>query len=162
MCGAKLVSKRRAKRPPLSNEPKGLPFRRSRVSRRLPELMLHGLLLRLVLVLATVLACGPASAGAETRVGGFGLVATAFVRVQSLRNPNNHRTKSIAPYDYASGYALAAEGAGITRGEQVTESVVREAMKDAPLMSQQRGGISLPRVQQYVERLLAGGRASYA
>lgn len=29
-------------------------------------------------------------------------------------------------------------------------------MKDAPLKSQQAGGVSLPRVQQYVDRLLAG------
>jgi len=29
-------------------------------------------------------------------------------------------------------------------------------MKDAPLSSQQAGGVSLPRVQQYVDKLLAG------
>ncbi len=52
----------------------------------------------------------------------------------------------------------AAEGGGaaITRGEQVTEEVIRNAMKDAPLSSQQAGGVSLPRVQQYVDKLLAG------
>ena len=29
-------------------------------------------------------------------------------------------------------------------------------MKDAPLKSQQAGGVSLPRVQRYVDKLLAG------
>lgn len=58
----------------------------------------------------------------------------------------------------ASSDVTAAEGAGtaITRGEQVTEEVIRNAMKDAPLSSQQAGGVSLPRVQQYVDKLLAG------
>ena len=32
-------------------------------------------------------------------------------------------------------------------------------MKDAPLKSQQAGGVSLPRVQEYVDRLLAGEAA---
>jgi hypothetical protein len=58
----------------------------------------------------------------------------------------------------AGAASTAAEGAGpaITRGEQVTEGVIRNAMKDAPLSSQQAGGVSLPRVQQYVDKLLAG------
>jgi filamentous hemagglutinin len=57
--------------------------------------------------------------------------------------------------------ALAARGGAtaITRGEQVTESVIRNAMKDARLSSQQAGGVSLPRVQQYVDKLLAGEAA---
>ncbi|MFC5473998.1 RHS repeat-associated core domain-containing protein [Paraherbaspirillum soli] len=44
----------------------------------------------------------------------------------------------------------------ITKGEQVTEEIIRKAMEGAPLSSQQRGGISLPRVQEYVERLIQG------
>jgi hypothetical protein len=55
-----------------------------------------------------------------------------------------------------AGGGLGANGANITKGEQVTEQVIREAMKDAPLTSQQAGGVSLPRVQQYVDKLLAG------
>lgn len=57
--------------------------------------------------------------------------------------------------------ALAAEGAAarITSGSQVTEQVIRAAMKDAPLASQQARGISLPRVQEYVDKLLAGEAA---
>lgn len=52
---------------------------------------------------------------------------------------------------------LAHLGASsVTTGEQVTESVVRNAMKNAPLTSQQAGGISLPRVQRYVDKLLKG------
>jgi hypothetical protein len=39
---------------------------------------------------------------------------------------------------------------------QVTAQMIREAMKDAPLRSQQKGGVSLPRVQQFVDRLLGG------
>jgi hypothetical protein len=39
---------------------------------------------------------------------------------------------------------------------EVTEQMIRDAMKDAPLHSQQKGGISLPRVQQFVDRLLRG------
>lgn len=38
----------------------------------------------------------------------------------------------------------------------VTEEVIRNAMKDAPLQSQQAGGVSLPTVQRYVDKLLAG------
>lgn len=47
----------------------------------------------------------------------------------------------------------------ITNGSQVTEQVVRDAMEGAPLQSQQAGGVSLPRVQEYVNRLLAGETA---
>ena len=44
----------------------------------------------------------------------------------------------------------------ITVGGQVTETMIRAAMKDAPLRSQQAGGISLPLVQKYVDMLAAG------
>jgi filamentous hemagglutinin len=39
---------------------------------------------------------------------------------------------------------------------RVNELMIRNAMRDARLLSQQAGGISLPRVQQFVDRLLAG------
>ena len=39
---------------------------------------------------------------------------------------------------------------------KVSELMIRNAMKGAPLLSQQAGGISLPRIQQFVDRLLAG------
>jgi hypothetical protein len=45
---------------------------------------------------------------------------------------------------------------GIKSGSEVTEQMIRKAMKDAPLSSQQAGGISLPKVQQYVDKLLKG------
>lgn len=48
---------------------------------------------------------------------------------------------------------------GITKGSQVTEQVIREAMKDAPLQSQQTSGVSLPKIQRYVDKLLAGEMA---
>jgi RHS repeat-associated protein len=41
----------------------------------------------------------------------------------------------------------------ITSGSQVTENVVREAIKDAPLKTQQ-GSVSLPAIQRYVDRLI--------
>ena len=44
----------------------------------------------------------------------------------------------------------------ITSGSQVTEGVSREAMKDAPLISQQLRGVSLPMIREYVDKLLAG------
>jgi RHS repeat-associated protein len=59
-------------------------------------------------------------------------------------------------------YKLRAAANGvsaITKGEQVTEQLIREVMRDAPLRSQQAGGVSLPRVQAYVDRLLAGEAA---
>ncbi|WP_437912409.1 RHS repeat-associated core domain-containing protein [Sorangium sp. So ce302] len=53
--------------------------------------------------------------------------------------------------------AEAARGApAITKGSQVTEQTIREAMKGAPLSSQQSGGVSLPTIQRYVDKLLAG------
>jgi hypothetical protein len=42
---------------------------------------------------------------------------------------------------------------------KVSELMIRSAMRDAPLLSQQSGGISLPRIQQFVDRLLAGEAA---
>jgi hypothetical protein len=39
---------------------------------------------------------------------------------------------------------------------EVTERIIRDAMRDATLQSQQKGGISLPRVQRFVELLMAG------
>jgi RHS repeat-associated protein len=54
---------------------------------------------------------------------------------------------------------LATAAPRITSGSQVTEDVIRAAMKDAPLRSQQAGGVSLPKVQQFVDDLLAGKTA---
>ncbi|WP_437287730.1 RHS repeat-associated core domain-containing protein [Sorangium sp. So ce406] len=44
----------------------------------------------------------------------------------------------------------------ISSGSQVTEEVIRQAMRGAPLASQQSGGVSLPTIQNYVDKLLAG------
>ncbi|MBK8012197.1 MAG: hypothetical protein IPK13_12685 [Deltaproteobacteria bacterium] len=61
-------------------------------------------------------------------------------------------TEAVAPTA-----ASAAGGATrITSGSQVTEQVIRDAMRGAPLQSQQSTGVSLRLVQQYVDRLLAG------
>jgi RHS repeat-associated protein len=66
--------------------------------------------------------------------------------------------RSAANVVKAARAAPAAAGATekITSGSQVTEEVIRQAMKDAPLKSQQAGGVSLPKVQGYVDDLLAG------
>ncbi len=54
---------------------------------------------------------------------------------------------------------LGGMGGGGGRSITVTEEMIRNVMKDAPLVSQQAGGVSLPRVQAYVNRLLAGEAA---
>jgi len=61
--------------------------------------------------------------------------------------------------DVAPHLKVESRDTKITNGSQVTEDVIRRAMRDAPLKSQQAGGISLPRVQRYVDRLLAGETA---
>jgi hypothetical protein len=47
----------------------------------------------------------------------------------------------------------------VGRGVDVTEDTIRAAMNNAPLSSQQAGGISLPKVQEYVDQLLSGSKA---
>ncbi len=54
------------------------------------------------------------------------------------------------------GLPAAARTTRITSGSQVTEQVIRDAMRGAPLQSQQPGGVSLRLVREYVDRLLAG------
>ncbi|MDA9934358.1 hypothetical protein N9B88_01185 [Rubripirellula sp.] len=57
-----------------------------------------------------------------------------------------------------------SRGIGVATGTRVatsgpidvTEDAIRQAMKDAPLSSQQAGGISRPMVERYVRRLEAG------
>jgi hypothetical protein len=51
---------------------------------------------------------------------------------------------------------MGGGGSRVTNGSQVTEKVIRDAMKDAPLKSQQLDGVSLPKVQGFVDRLLSG------
>ena len=55
--------------------------------------------------------------------------------------------------------SAATDSGRLTAGSQVTEQVIRDAMRGAPLRSQQAGGVSMPRVQRYVDRLLAGETA---
>jgi hypothetical protein len=51
--------------------------------------------------------------------------------------------------------AAAVSKAPLT-GRDVTVEHIRQAMKGAELSSQQTGGVSLPVIQDYVDRLLAG------
>jgi RHS repeat-associated protein len=87
------------------------------------------------------------------------------VRTSSVHRDYSHEmapvlgevTLMVAPGANALARGFAArEAPRITSGSQVTEQVIREAMKDAPLASQQAGGVSLPTVQNYVDKLLAG------
>ncbi len=50
----------------------------------------------------------------------------------------------------------AAVGRTTIQGKDVNEAVIRSAMENAPLKSQQKGGISLPKVQEFVDKLNAG------
>ena len=59
----------------------------------------------------------------------------------------------------AAEVAMAAAMGGMAAGgggPTVTEEMIRDALRDAPLKSQQAGGISMPRVQAYVDKLAAG------
>lgn len=51
--------------------------------------------------------------------------------------------------------ALGGESGSDVNNIIVTEDVIREAMKDAPLKTQQ-GSVSMPVIQNYVDRALAG------
>jgi hypothetical protein len=95
--------------------------------------------------------------------------ATAVVRVRK-------RSRELSRRPIASGTAVATTNVGaaavgapaasdvvvgpanVANGAttSVTEEMIRTAMKNAPLVSQQAGGVSLPRVQDYVSRLAAG------
>ncbi|HVJ20055.1 MAG TPA: hypothetical protein VM686_31790 [Polyangiaceae bacterium] len=112
------------------------------------------------LVLPTI-ASAATDTKAETRVWGFDLIAQTLVGPSSPRSLEKHLEIPDAYAKVASGSPLAAEGLGGMGGGGgrsivVTENVIREAMKDAPLMSQQAGGVSLPRIQANVNKLLAG------
>ncbi len=67
-----------------------------------------------VLVCALALVAGNVSAGtaraAETRVWGFWLSGGVCVGVTGNESLGKHRGSELAAYDFASGYALAAEG----------------------------------------------------
>ncbi len=67
--------------------------------------------------------------------------------------------RAVAMDEADPGESLDLGGPSVSalpRSIEVTEQLIREAMRDAPLESQQKGGISLPRVQQFVDRLLGG------
>jgi RHS repeat-associated protein len=80
--------------------------------------------------------------------------------LQGGPNPYAYVANPLAGVDPLGLMGVCGNGSNntskITSGSQVTESMIREAMQGAELTSQQPGGISLPRVQTYVDRLLAG------
>jgi hypothetical protein len=59
----------------------------------------------------------------------------------------------------AYGAGSVAAGTAVRQPITVTENMIRNATRSAPLRSQQAGGISLPRVQEYVNKILAGETA---
>lgn len=61
--------------------------------------------------------------------------------------PPSSATKSMA--------SEAAARVRITRGADVTDDAIRQAMKDAPLKTDQRA-VSVPAIRRYVDRLAAG------
>jgi hypothetical protein len=121
-----------------------------------------GLALLLLTVVVAMLVAPGLSAMGSTRglhvndiAGGY-----APTRVVTTRVAQDDRASSTARPTAAKGdvwpttaSVVAAEGA-----PTVTESMIRDAMADAPLQSQQ-GAVSLPRVQSYVDQLAAGSEA---
>jgi len=59
----------------------------------------------------------------------------------------------------AYGAGSVAAGTAVRQPITVTENMIRNATRLAPLRSQQAGGLSLPRVQEYVNKILAGETA---
>ena len=78
------------------------------------------------------------------------------VPTQQPSPPPINQVSAAAPTSLSPAPKAVGWKPRITSGSQVTEQVIRDAMRDAPLQSQQTGGVSLPLVQQYVDRLLAG------
>lgn len=94
--------------------------------------------------------------GAKGALGGkFGPVADGIIKIQEKAAKARRGVKG-AEQAAAAKKTVDAAKAAVTKGSQVTEAVIRKAMEDAPLVSRQAKGVSLPRVQAYVDKLLAG------
>jgi hypothetical protein len=88
----------------------------------------------------------------EAALGRMAGVAIPMVAAALTPGPVDDLALSAA----TAGGSIARGARSITRGSQVTEQTIREAMRGAPLSSQQSGGVSLPNIQRYVDKLLAG------
>jgi hypothetical protein len=109
------------------------------------------------LLLAVALVGAGLPAGAQTRTGGINSGPEAFTGASAPASPGSAWEIYDAWLPLVADALLAAKGTTkITSGSQVTEDVIRQTMKDAPLSTQQAGGVSLPKVRQYVDRILAG------
>ena len=121
-----------------------------------------------MLIAATAVAALPAMTIGGLGTGGTGLVggvAAVTAAPAAVQSTVTAATSAAAVAGTPTGQAVLAEveevaavegPAIISKGAQVTEQVIRQAMKNAPLSSQQAGGVSLPNVQNYVDRLLNG------
>jgi hypothetical protein len=87
--------------------------------------------------------------------GAIDEAALASTKVTRRRVPGVRRASAGGGGSGSGGGGPRIPGAPI-QGKDVTEEVIRNAMKDAPLKSQQRGGISLPKVREFVDKLNAG------
>lgn len=106
---------------------------------------------------AGIFAIGALGVESENDLWKFVLVVPALGNTAGRAAPATAGAE--CPLEGAAGNAAEGAAPKIASGSQVTEQVIRDAMKGAPLKSQQAGGVSLPRVQQYVDKLFAGEAA---
>ncbi len=97
-----------------------------------------------------------APAGAGIVVGAGAIVNVAAGAVPLAAAMSGGASSQGGGGNAGSKDAQSQGGTKITSGSQVTEQVIRDAMRNAPLQSQQAGGVSLRLVQKYVDKLLAG------
>jgi hypothetical protein len=86
-------------------------------------------------------------------VQGVGLLVVSGVWRASL-------SWRMAPQNRGSAGVPSVPRAAPSQGGKiiVTEQMIRDAVKYAPLKTQQRGGVSIPRVQDFVDRLMKGDK----
>jgi hypothetical protein len=127
------------------------------------------LALAFVLVVLTAYPGAPATAGATSGIYVYDALAVTRVGIHHVNavepgpaQLSDARKQSASPTQRARGTAttsphsfIATEAASAPR---VTEPMIRDAMADAPLQTQQ-GAVSLPKVQSAVDQLAAGSPA---
>jgi hypothetical protein len=110
-----------------------------------------------IVALATIVGLNASSAaaggGLETRVRAFEHVTVDSVGQQSSERPASVGSVRPETVAMAVGSCVATNTA-----PKVTESMIRDAMENSPLQTQQ-GAVSLPKVQSAVDQLAAGSPA---
>jgi hypothetical protein len=92
----------------------------------------------------------------EIGAGGLGPTLLLGAREESVSPSVEGRDASTTT---ANSVVATSSAPLVSRGADVTEEVIREAMRGAPLSTTQASGVSLPKIQRFVDRLLAGERA---